>query len=191
MNKTNLAEKLAAIKLAAIQAAIEDARTSIEAAFYSLDKAESVLDGLRADAQNKKDDAQNRVFPKLKKGLDEEGDCEIDINTTAARKCKMADNYTAGSCAKHIIFSCKFFDILKEGDNLKFCQRKNGDVVMKVVSHKTGIEVFNKPPKNAKKCLKANIGELFIKLGWTASSKEAVKVLFTLEAEGVFKMERR
>jgi len=38
-------------KLADIQNAIEDARTSIEAAFSCLDKAEHLLDGLRADGQ--------------------------------------------------------------------------------------------------------------------------------------------
>ena len=50
MNKTNLAEKLAAI-----QNAIEDARTSIEAAFSCLDKAEHLLDGLRADGQEEEE----------------------------------------------------------------------------------------------------------------------------------------
>ena len=66
MTKTNLAEKLAAI-----QNAIEDARTSIEAAFYSFDKAQHLLDGLRADVQKKEEEpARNWVFPKHKKGLE-------------------------------------------------------------------------------------------------------------------------
>jgi len=182
-------------KLATIQNAIEDARTSIEAAFYSLDKAQHLLDGLRADVQKKEEEpARNWVFPKHKKGLENSGG-EIDIMATpwgvGVKAPPRGCHYTAISCVGNLIFSCKFYGILKEGDNLKFCQRPNGDLVMKIVAQKTGIEVFSKTHKSGRSPIKANVKGLFIKLGWIKEKKESVKVLFTLEAEGVFKMERR